>query len=75
MEQSHAWASPCGICGGQIGTETGFSQNSSMFPCQYHPTMALHARISPGDEQQARWKSQFRDIISPHQHEQLNYHQ
>jgi hypothetical protein len=25
-----------------------------------------------GNEQQARWLLQFRDIVSPHQHEQLN---
>jgi hypothetical protein len=38
-------ASPCGICGGQTGTRTGSSPSTSVFPCQYHSTIAPHSFI------------------------------
>jgi hypothetical protein len=40
-----ARVNPCGICGGQSGTGTGFSFSFSVFPCQYHSTVAVQTHI------------------------------
>ena len=39
-------ASPFEICGGQSGTERDFSLSTSVFPCQYHSTIAPHSSSS-----------------------------
>jgi hypothetical protein len=43
-----AWFSPCGMLREQSDTGTGFSLSYPDLPCQYHPTIVLHAHISSG---------------------------
>jgi hypothetical protein len=43
-----ARARPCGICGGQSDTGARLSPSSSVLPCQYHSTVAVHAHIAWG---------------------------
>jgi hypothetical protein len=44
------WVGPCGICGEQSSTGTGFSRSSSVFPFQYQSAVALHTHVSPGGQ-------------------------
>jgi hypothetical protein len=65
-----AQVSPCGICGGQSGSETDFSLSSSVFPVNIIPPLPSILIYHLGDKQKARWWPQFRDTVSLHWHEQ-----
>jgi hypothetical protein len=47
-ERVRARVNPCRIRVGQSGAGTVFSPRTSVSPCQYHSTVVLHTRISPG---------------------------
>jgi hypothetical protein len=48
-DRIRARVNPCGICGGESGTRTGFSPISSGFPCQYIIPPSLSKLISSGE--------------------------
>jgi hypothetical protein len=39
--RDRARVTPCGICDGQSSNGTDCSPSSSVFSCQYHPTVTL----------------------------------
>jgi hypothetical protein len=41
-----ARVNPCGICGGQSGTGTGFFSEFFGFPCKYNSTIAPYSSIT-----------------------------
>jgi len=47
-------AGPCRICSRQSDTKTGFSPNTSVFPCQYHST---HPHLSVGSTSRTNRRS------------------
>jgi hypothetical protein len=42
---TEARVNPCGICGGQNGTGTGYSPSFLLFPSIYHFTITLQTHI------------------------------
>jgi hypothetical protein len=50
---------------GKIARELWVVDESGVFPSQHDLTKVLHAHYQLGDEEEAHWWLQFRDIVSP----------
>jgi hypothetical protein len=61
---------PCDIYGVRSGIGTGFLRVLRVSPLNIIPPCLSILMYHLGYEQQARWWLQFRDIVSPHRHEQ-----
>jgi hypothetical protein len=58
-----ARAGSCWTCGGQSGTGTGCPPSSSVFPCQYHSTVAVYSHLWGMN---ARPLGRSSETVSPH---------
>jgi hypothetical protein len=67
--RARARVSPRGTCGGQRYTGKVFFRFLRISPVDIIPAVP-NTRTSSGDEQQNRVWPRFKDIFSPHQHEQ-----
>ena len=56
-DRDRSQISPCEMCGEQGGNRTGYSPNTSVFPCQYHSANAPYSPLSVSFRQ--------RSILSP----------
>ena len=50
-------ASPCKVCGGQGGTETGLSPSTSVFPFRYHSTNTAYSTSYAAHQKNERAKA------------------
>jgi hypothetical protein len=54
-DRVRARVSPCGICGGQSGSGSGFSPSTSVSPVSIFPPWFSMLIYHMGDEQEVRW--------------------
>ena len=58
---------PCGVLGGQSGTQTGFTQTTQVYSCMFLPILPIHSSTIGRLDRQVNRLQCHPDIVSAHQ--------